>query len=68
MSTRQITEQDVIRALDVIGIIATRLADMIDELATSKTTERREIYVKDERDGNDHPESARCRCCNNRGR
>lgn len=68
MDKNKITEQDVVRALDVIGIIATRLADLIDELANSQTEERREINVKNERYGSDHKESERCRHRNRRGR
>ena len=45
MDKNKITKQDVVRVLNVIGIIASRLADLIDELANSKPQERSENNV-----------------------
>ncbi|MGO5168902.1 hypothetical protein ACTQ5P_11470 [Bacillota bacterium LCP21S3_G6] len=56
MDKNKITKQDVVRVLNVIGIIASRLADLIDELANSKPQERSENNVKNERNGSHHKE------------
>ena len=68
MDKNKITKQDGFRVLNVIGIIASRLADLIDELANSKPQERSENNVKNERNGSHHKESQRCRHCNHRSR
>jgi hypothetical protein len=45
----KITKQDVVRVLNVIGIITSRLADLIDELANSKPQEEKNGTICDRR-------------------